>query len=180
MSKFLAARLALSALLVLALAACSNGHSNAAPAPVTTTTVRARNLGEAVAYSPHLSTFATALNASGVLGTLTRGGGFTVFAPDDTAIARLPHPTLAALLSPAERKRLARFVRAHVVKGSIGPAALHAGLLHTLNGTTLTIVKSANGYTVSDGHGHTAAVELPPRVAPNAVVYPIDSVIASA
>jgi len=99
---------------------------------VTTTTVRARNLGEAVAYSPHLSTFATALHASGVLGTLARGG----------------------------RKQLARLVRARVVKGVIGPAARHAGVLHTMNGATLTIVKSANGYTVSDGHGHTAAVEL--------------------
>jgi len=165
-------------LLALLGSACSSSGSKG-NASGTTTTVKARNMGEAIAYDQRLSAFATALNASGVLGRLPDTERVTAFAPDNAAFARLRHATLTRLLSRNDRPRLAALVRAHLVRGVIQPSALRDERLRTLAGTNLTITKSGEGYTVSDAHGHKAKVELPPIQAPNAVIYPIDGIIAA-
>jgi uncharacterized surface protein with fasciclin (FAS1) repeats len=171
------ALLALAVALAFAASACSSGSSDTKAA--TTTTLKPRELGEAIAYDSRLSTFATALNASGVLGRLGGEGAVTVFAPDNDAFARIPHATLVALLTKRTDGRLAKFMRAHIVRGAIREGALESKRVKTLDGRTLTITKSADGVTVSDGHGHTAAVELPPIDAAHAVIYPIKSVLSA-
>jgi uncharacterized surface protein with fasciclin (FAS1) repeats len=181
MMKARAVPLVVCALLVALLgSACSSSSgSKGNAAGNTTTTVKARNMAEAIAYDPRLSAFATALNASGVLGRLSDSEHVTVFAPDNGAFGKLRQATLARLLSRKDRTRLAALVRAHIVKGAIQPNTLHDERLKTLAGTNLTIAKSGAGYTVSDGHGHRAQVELPPIQAPNAVIYPIDGIVAA-
>jgi len=172
------ALLSLSVALALASSACSsNGGSNATGSGATTTTVQARDTGEAIAYDSRLSTFATALNSSGVLGQLTGAHPVTVFAPDNDAFARIQHNALVALLTKRKNGELAKFARAHIVKGAIPESALRTERVKTLDGHTLTIRKSAQGVTVSDGRGHTAVVELPPIHARNAVIYPIKTVL---
>jgi uncharacterized surface protein with fasciclin (FAS1) repeats len=171
--------LGLSLALACAISACSSGaRTNANGAGATTTTARPRDAGEAIAYDSRLSTFATALNASGVLGELPRTHGVTVFAPDNDAFARIRHAELVALLTQRKDGALARFVRAHIVKGAIPAASLRNERVKTLDGQTLTIRKSAQGTTVTDGRGDTAVVELPPVEARNAVIYPVKSVLA--
>jgi uncharacterized surface protein with fasciclin (FAS1) repeats len=170
--------LALSLALAIVVAACSSsGGSNANRRSATTTTVKPRDAAEAIAYDPRLSTFATALNASGVLGQLAGTRQVTVFAPDNDAFARIPHVTLLALLTERRNGQLAKFMRSHIVKGAIPEGALHDERLKTVDGSTLTVRKSADGITVSDGHGHTAAVETPPIYASNAVIYPIKTAL---
>src|SRR5262249_22947587 len=139
-----------------------------------------RDAGEAIAYDSRLSTFATALNASGVLGTLSGSPRVTVFAPDNDAFARIQHTALVALLAQRQNGRLARFIRAHIVRGAIPASALRNEQVKTVDGRTLTIRKSPRGITVSDGHGHTAIVRLPPIQVRNAVIYPVDAVLADA
>jgi uncharacterized surface protein with fasciclin (FAS1) repeats len=173
------ALLALAVALAFVASACSSGSSNA-KAPATTTTLKPRDVGAAIAYDSRLSTFATALNSSGVLGGLAGPRAVTVFAPDNAAFARIPHATLVALLTKRADDRLAKFIRAHIVRGAIPESALDSGRVKTIDGRTLTITKTADGVTVTDGHGHTAAVELPPINAANAVIYPIKSVLAPA
>jgi uncharacterized surface protein with fasciclin (FAS1) repeats len=165
------------ALAFVASACSSGGSSSSAP---TTSTLKPRDTGEAIAYDSRLSTFATALNASGVLGQLSGNRAVTVFAPDNTAFARIPHATLTALLTKRTDGRLAKFIRAHVVRGAIRESALRTERVKTIDGQTLTIKKSADGVTVSDGQGHTAALELPPIDAAHAVIYPIKSVLSPA
>ena len=172
------APLALAVALALVGSACSSRSSNA-KAPATTSTLKPRDVGAAIAYDPRLSTFATALNSSGVLGRLA-GQRVTVFAPDNAAFARIPHATLVALLTSRADGRLARFIRGHIVRGAIPQSALESKRVKTIDGQPLTIKKSADGVTVSDGHGHTAAVEVPPINAANAVIYPIKSVLSPA
>ena len=170
--------LGLSLALVCATAACSSGgKSNTTGAGATTTTVQARNAGEAIAYDSRLSSFATAINESGVLGQLARGQRVTVFAPDNAAFARIPRAALLALLTQRKNGELAKFVRGHIVKGAIPENALRDRTLKTLDGHTLTIKKSTDGVTVSDGRGHTARVELPPIQATNAVIYPVETAL---
>jgi uncharacterized surface protein with fasciclin (FAS1) repeats len=166
------------ALAFMASACSSGGGSNATGRGATTTTVKARDTGEAIAYDSRLSTFATALNASGVLGELAGNRRVTLFAPDNAAFARIPHATLVALLTQRKKGQLATFIRAHIVEGAIEASALHNERVKTVDGRTLTITKSAEGFNVSDGRGHTAAVELPPIIAANAVIYPIKSVLS--
>jgi uncharacterized surface protein with fasciclin (FAS1) repeats len=170
--------LASSIALVCAISACSSsGSSNANGSGATTTTAPARDTGEAIAYDARLSTFATALNSSGVLGQLTGTKRVTVFAPDNDAFARIPHAGLVALLTQRKSGELAKFIRAHIVKGAIPEAALRDLKVKTLDGRTLTIKKVARNITVADGRGHTAVVELPPVLARNAVIYPIRTVL---
>jgi uncharacterized surface protein with fasciclin (FAS1) repeats len=125
-----------------------------------------------------MSTFATALNASRVLGRLSAAQRVTVFAPDNTAFGRLRHANLVALLSSRGKGRLAKLVANHIVKGAIQPQAMHDEKLTTIDGQTLTLRKTKDTYTVSDAHGHSARVEMPPVQAPNAVIYLIDRIIA--
>ncbi len=170
--------LGLSLALVCAISACSSGGgSKASGSGATTTTVRPRDAREAIAYDPRLSTFATALDTSGVLGDLTRAQRVTVFAPDNEAFARIRHAVLLALLTQRKRGELAKFVRAHIVRGAIPERALRDERVKTLDGQTLTIKKSADGITVTDENGHTAVVQLPPILTKNAVVYPVKSVL---
>jgi uncharacterized surface protein with fasciclin (FAS1) repeats len=171
---------ALAAAVPLFASACSSSGGSNANAPATTTTSKPRDAGEAIAYDSRLSTFATALNASGVLGQLSGSPRVTVFAPDDDAFARIPHAALVALLARRKDGRLAKFVRAHIVKGAIQESALRDEKVQTVDGGTLTIRKSAQGITVSDGHGHTAVVELPPIRVRNTVIYPINAVLTDA
>jgi uncharacterized surface protein with fasciclin (FAS1) repeats len=170
---------AFAAALAFAASACSSsGGSNAGAPATSTTTSKPRDAGEAIAYDSRLSTFATALNASGVLGQLSGSPRVTVFAPDNDAFARIQHAALVALLAQRKDGRLARFVRGHIVKGAIQPGALRDEKVKTVDGRTLTIRKSARGFTVSDGHGQTAVVGLPPIQVRNAVIYPINAVLA--
>jgi uncharacterized surface protein with fasciclin (FAS1) repeats len=175
--------LVLSIALVCMISACSSGGSpnasgsGASGSGATTTTAQPRDARETIAYDPRLSTFATALNESGVLSQLTRGQRVTVFAPDNEAFARVPHASLVALLTQNKKGELAKFMRAHIVRGAIPESALRDGRLKTLDGYTLTIKKSAEGATVTDVRGHTAVVELPAIPAKNAVIYPIKSVL---
>src|SRR5262249_60943795 len=102
---------------------------------------KARDVGEAIAYDPRLSTFATALNASGVLGQLSGTQRVTVFAPMNAAFARIPHTELVNLLTQRKNGLLAQFVRTHIVRGVIQESALHDERLKTIDGATLTIRK---------------------------------------
>ncbi len=60
-------------------------------------------------------TLVTALKAAGLVETLKGKGPFTVFAPTDAAFAKLPKETLADLLKPANKKKLAGILTYHVV-----------------------------------------------------------------
>lgn len=46
-------------------------------------------------------------------------GPFTVFAPTDKAFAKLPKETLAELLLPENKKKLAAILTYHVVPGTV-------------------------------------------------------------
>src|SRR5215510_15356219 len=101
--------LAVGFVCVVATSACSSSDGSKANAP-TTTTVKPRDAGEAIAYDARLSTFATALNASGVLGELAGSPRLTVFAPNNDAFARIQHAALTSLLTERKNGRLAKFV----------------------------------------------------------------------
>lgn len=74
-----------------------------------------RDIADTVLTNPILTKFASMLQASGLDTFLSSKGPFTVFAPTDSAFARLPPYTLEILLQPQNKDRLQAIVLYHVV-----------------------------------------------------------------
>lgn len=98
------------------------------------------------------------------------GGQFTVFAPVDSAFAKLGPETLKALGSNAER--LTAMLTYHVVPGRLAPDRV-AGLQPSVQGGLLAVTHDGDTITV-DG----ATVICGGIATANATVYLIDSVLA--
>ncbi|NNC11583.1 fasciclin domain-containing protein [Planctomonas sp. JC2975] len=99
------------------------------------------------------------------------GGQFTVFAPVDTAFAKLDPATVATLGTPGGADTLKTVLTYHVVPGQIAPDAID-GTHTTVEGQDLTVTGSGDAMKVNDanvvcGGVHTA----------NATVYLIDAVL---
>ena len=102
------------------------------------------------------------------------GGDFTVFAPVDSAFAKLPKATLKTLSTPKGAKTLQTVLTYHVVSGQMTPDQIAGKTLKTVEGGSVKVNGSGNNLTVGAGNAkvicggvHTA----------NATVYLIDSVL---
>ena len=129
----------------------------------------------AASNNPLLTTLVAAvsgqLNPDVNLVDTLNGSEFTVFAPVDSAFAKLPAETVAALQLPENAQMLSDILTYHVVPGQILPSDID-GELTTVNGGTVNVTGSGDNIKVNDatvicGGVHTA----------NATVYLIDSVL---
>ena len=124
----------------------------------------------AASHNPLLTTLAADLKTAGLTGDLNSMHTITVFAPANTAFAKLPASAMSMMHSKAE---LAKILKYHVVSGQITPAELAHGMtLTTLEGGTLKASKMGAVYEVNNasvicGNIHTA----------NATVYIINKVL---
>ena len=116
-------------------------------------------------------TLASLLTKAGLAGTLEGNGPFTVFAPTDTAFAKVPQATLAALAK--NKAKLRAVLLYHVVKGKV--TAAQAMKLHsakTLEGKSLAI-RVSGGKVIVGG----ATVITPNVTASNGVMHVINKVL---
>lgn len=129
----------------------------------------------AASNNPLLTTLVSAvsgkLNPKVNLVSTLDGSEFTVFAPVDSAFAKLPASTVAALAKPANAKLLTSILTYHVVAGQLLPADVD-GTLKTVEGDTITVAGSGNSMTVNGAHVLCGGVHTA-----NATVYLIDSVL---
>ena len=100
------------------------------------------------------------------------GGEFTVFAPVDTAFAKLDKKTLETLGTPAGAKTLESVLTYHVIAGQISPADID-GTQKTVNGADLMVTGSGDDIRVGD----QAGVICGGVKTANATVYLIDTVL---
>jgi len=120
------------------------------------------------------TTLAAAIEAAGLVETLSGKGPFTVFAPTDEAFAALPKGALADLLKPENKERLQAVLKLHVVSGRVSAReALKAGKAKSLGGTELPIVKNAAGQVTV----HGAKVVTADLDTTNGVIHVIDTVL---
>lgn len=120
----------------------------------------------------YFSTLATALGAAGLIETLKGEGPFTVFAPTDSAFAKVPQQTLDDLLQPENKKKLAAILTYHVVPGRVPSHQVMAmNSATTLQGQTLNISKR-DGVKINQANVIVTDVE-----ATNGVIHVIDSVL---
>jgi len=125
----------------------------------------------AASANPVLSTLVTAVKKADLVDTLNAANGITVFAPDNSAFAKIPSSTLDSVL--ANKSALTKILTYHVVAGRYTPAQLASGkTLKTLEGGMVTTAMSGGTYTVNG-----TAVVCGNVQTSNATVYIIGSVL---
>ncbi len=121
----------------------------------------------------NLTTLVAAVQAAGLVETLSGPGPFTVFAPPNSAFDALPAGTVATLTQPANKAQLTSILTYHVVPGRLMAADLRDGqVLTTVNGQTLTVRKTGNTVMVGGATVTQADVR-----ASNGVAHVIDRVL---
>ena len=130
------------------------------------------NIVETAIAAGSFTTLVAAVQAAGLVETLSGPGPFTVFAPTDAAFAKVPADTIQALLKPEAKDQLTGILTYHVVAGKV-LAANVIGLTEakTVQGQSIAI-DTANGVKV-DG----ATVEQTDIECDNGVIHVIDAVI---
>jgi uncharacterized surface protein with fasciclin (FAS1) repeats len=115
-------------------------------------------------------TLVQAVQAAGLVETLSGEGPFTVFAPTDEAFAQIPQDTLQAVL--ADKEKLTAILTYHVVPGKLMAAdVVRSTQLQTVQGQSIT-VSTEGGVRVDNANVIQTDIE-----ADNGVIHVIDQVI---
>ncbi|PNY82138.1 fasciclin domain-containing protein [Deinococcus koreensis] len=124
-----------------------------------------------VSNDPNFSTLLTAVQAAGLVETLSGPGPFTVFAPTNAAFAKVPAADLQALLN--DRAQLRALLLYHVVPGRVTSTQV-AGLssAKTVNGANVRV--SATGGMVMINESTVTQADIR---ASNGVIHVIDTVL---
>lgn len=128
---------------------------------------------ELAAATPDLSTLVTAVQAAGLVDTLSAPGNFTVFAPTNAAFDALPAGTLESLL--ADTDALTSILTYHVSADYYPAEALlgQSGRIPTVNGDFIRMNARGSGVHLNG----STAVTMPDVFASNGVVHVIDGVL---
>ncbi len=134
------------------------------------------------------TTLVAAVTAAGLADTLQNPGPFTVFAPTDTAFAKLPEGTIETLLRPENKGTLTNVLVYHAVSGSVTAGDLvalinkHGGeaKITTLSGGELTARLSGDTVVITDAKGRAAAVTQADVQTSNGVIHVTDGVFLPA
>ena len=132
----------------------------------------------AASNNPALTTLVAAVKAAGLVDTLNGPGPFTIFAPINSAFAKLPAGTVDTLVKPENKDKLTSILTYHVIAGKKLSSADLAKMtsLETVNGAKMNIAVSGKTITIN---GSTKVVLADVQVA-NGTVFLIDSVLSPA
>ncbi|MGZ4902971.1 MAG: fasciclin domain-containing protein [Halobacteriota archaeon] len=132
------------------------------------------NIVKTAAEAENFTTLVKAVQAAGLVETLTGPGPFTVFAPTDAAFAKLPSGVLESILK--NKEELTKILKYHVASGSYMANDLkHRKSIATLHGQSLNIEVHQlfhRGIKIDD-----AQVIHPDIACTNGVIHVIDSVL---
>ena len=118
-------------------------------------------------------TLVAAVTAAGLVETLKSAGPFTVFAPSDTAFAKLPHGTVEELVKPENKAKLVKILTLHVISGKVMAADVTGKKLSpkSVEGEELH-VDGTHGVVVNGAKVVTADIACT-----NGVIHVIDAVL---
>ena len=130
------------------------------------------------------NTLVAAVQAAGLVDTLSSPGPFTIFAPTDTAFAKLPAGTVETLVKPENKGTLTGILTYHAVAGNVSSGDLvslinkHGGsaTIDTLAGGKLTARLSGNTIVITDAAGRSTAVTQADVNVSNGVIHVTDGV----
>lgn len=132
-----------------------------------------KNIVEVAVASGSFNTLVAAVQAAGLVDTLSGDGPFTVFAPTDEAFAKLPAGTVETLLKPENLTKLQGILTYHVISGKVMSSDIQpTQMVKTVNGKEVSIKLS--GGTVNVDNAKVVAADV---AASNGVIHVIDAVI---
>ena len=148
-------------------------HAKAAP-----------NIVEVAVSTGVHNTLVAAVKAAGLVDTLSSPGPFTVFAPTDTAFAKLPEGTVATLVKPENKGTLTTILTYHVVPGKVTAGDLvkliGAGggkaTVKTVQGGALTAMLDGGKVVITDAKGGKTTVAQADVMTSNGVIHVTDGV----
>lgn len=134
------------------------------------------NIIETAVSNGSFTTLVAAVEAAGLVETLSGTGPFTVFAPVDAAFAALPAGTVDTLVLPESRETLTAILTYHAVAGRVMSSDLTDGMTATtVNGQPLTIHLTEGKVMVNGAEVIIADVDTD-----NGVVHAINAVLMPA
>lgn len=141
-------------------------------------------VGVASASKDH-TTLVAAVKAADLVATLQSKGPFTAFAPTNAAFDKLPAGTVATLLKPENKAKLAGILTYHVVAGKLDAktvlAAIKKGngsvVLKTVSGGELKASLLKGKVVLTDAKGGKATVTATDLEASNGVIHVINGVL---
>ncbi len=144
-----------------------------------------KNIIENAVNSKDHTTLVAAVQAAGLVETLSGAGPFTVFAPTNEAFAKLPAGTVETLLKPENKDMLVKILTCHVVgvnamaadiQGMIdGDGGKH--VIKTVGGCEFTAMAKDGKIMIEDGQGNIATVTIADVKQSNGVIHVIDTVL---
>jgi uncharacterized surface protein with fasciclin (FAS1) repeats len=144
-----------------------------------------KNIVENAVNSADHTTLVAAVQAAGLVETLSGEGPFTVFAPVNAAFDALPAGTVENLLKPENKEMLTKVLTCHVVAANAMAAdamkmIADDGGQHevtTVGGCKLWLKMDGDKLTVTDENGGVANVTIADVVQSNGVIHVIDAVL---
>ncbi|GIW27398.1 MAG: hypothetical protein KatS3mg070_0761 [Meiothermus sp.] len=135
-------------------------------------TTQNQTIAQIVATNPNFSTLLAAVQAAGLVETLSGPGPFTVFAPTNEAFAKIPKADLDKLL--ADKAALTKVLTYHVVAGRV-PSSQVVTLKEakTVQGQSVTI-EVKDGKVILNGNSTVTVVDIQ---ASNGIIHVIDTVL---
>jgi uncharacterized surface protein with fasciclin (FAS1) repeats len=141
-----------------------------------TTKTAAQKTGTIVDVAVGAGSFKTlvaAVQAAGLVETLSGKGPFTVFAPTDEAFAKLPEGTIEDLLKPENKKTLQSILTYHVVPGKVmAKDVVGLKTAKTVEGSEIGIQVVKDKVMIDNATVTATDIE-----ASNGVIHVIDTVI---
>ena len=132
------------------------------------------------------TTLVAAVKAAGLVDTLSGAGPFTVFAPTNTAFAKLPAGTVETLVKPENKAALTKILTYHVVPGRIDAEMLMSRIregrgtaeLKTVGGGTLwAMMNGPRNVVLKDEKGAVSEIATYDVLQSNGVIHVVTSVL---
>ncbi len=144
-----------------------------------------KNIIENAVNSADHTTLVAAVKAAGLVETLQGPGPFTVFAPTNSAFAKLPAGTVDTLLQPDHKSDLTKVLTYHVVVGKLNSVELKKQIeegggratLMTVAGGSLTAVLDGDKLVLLDEKGDRSMVTIANVYQSNGVIHVVDTVV---
>lgn len=144
-----------------------------------------KNIIENAVNSKDHTTLVAAVQAAGLVETLSGPGPFTVLAPVNAAFDALPAGTVDNLLKPENKEMLSTILACHVIPAKalstdITKMAMDDGGTHvvdTVGGCKLSLKADGGKVTITDENGTVANVTIADVIQSNGVIHVIDAVL---
>jgi uncharacterized surface protein with fasciclin (FAS1) repeats len=142
------------------------------------------NIGQTLAGSSDHSTLLSAIKAAGLEATLSGSQPYTLFAPTNAALDKLPAGTTDNLMKPEQKGQLTALLTNLIVPGVVTADDLGKAIergkgkaeLATMGGGKLTVTKNGDALVVTDAKGNKANVTRADMLQSNGVIHVVDAV----